>query len=107
MADKQIQRFIKKLEEHSYTKCYVQNILELENNGHITCPLHPDTSESCFVDIGKGYFECTACGIRGGFVLLLTLVEKKSFKNIVLMLARETQIEIPPIILGFKPSGNK
>ena len=104
MANKKILRFIKKLEDHDYTKCYVEEILGIDIKVYIMCPLHPDTSKKCFVDIIEDCFECATCGVRGGLVLLIMLVTKKSFKSIVLMLAKETQVEIPPIILGLKSS---
>ena len=104
MADKKIEKFIKKLERQLFTQCYLIKTLDMDENGNIMCPSHPDISNNCYVDLEQGYFECVTCGMRGNLILLLMLVENASFKEIVLALARETQIEIPPIIPGLKPS---
>ena len=107
MVNKKILRFIKKLEDHNYTKYYVERILDIDDDGKTMCPLHPDTSRNCFVDVEDDYFECAECGIKGSLVLLIMLVTKKSFKSVVLMLAGETKVEIPPIVLGLKPSWHR
>lgn len=104
MADRKIERFIKKLEMRSYTRYFIEDLLRVGTNNNIMCPLHPDFSKNCFVNINEGYFKCASCGMQGNLILLLMLVLKKPFKEIVLMLAKETQTEIPPIILGLKPS---
>lgn len=62
------------------------------------CPHHQETEPSCYINRTSGLFYCQGCAAKGNLIDLHMHLHSLSFKDALLELAREAQIEVdsPP-----------
>lgn len=61
------------------------------------CPFHDDKSPSFTVSPSKGFYHCFACGAGGNAIKFLMELDKRSFSDVVLDLARRYQVPIETV----------
>jgi DNA primase len=58
------------------------------------CPFHDDKSPSFTVSATKGFYYCFSCGAGGNAIKFLMELDKRSFSDVVLDLARRYQVPV-------------
>lgn len=61
------------------------------------CPFHDDKSPSFTVSPSKGFYHCFACGASGDAIKFLMELDKRSFSDVVVDLARRYQVPVETV----------
>ncbi|MET0105796.1 MAG: CHC2 zinc finger domain-containing protein [Sedimenticola sp.] len=60
-----------------------------------SCPFHQDKEESFYINNDRNFFHCFSCGAHGDVIDFIMNYDDLSFKDVMIMLANETDIDIP------------
>ncbi|NLM00875.1 MAG: DNA primase [Treponema sp.] len=58
------------------------------------CPFHNEKTESFHIIIDKGYYHCFGCGVGGGIIKFYQEMEKISFVDAVIALAKKAGVNV-------------
>ena len=75
----------------------VSEYTELERNGanyKCLCPFHNDHKASCNIEVEKKLFHCFSCGAGGSYIDFYKDIEKVSFYDAVLALAKKAGVVV-------------
>ncbi len=61
------------------------------------CPFHDDTSPSMTVSPAKQFYYCFSCGAGGNAIKFLMELQRHSFSDVVLELARKYQLPVETV----------
>ncbi len=90
--------FIEKVRESIDIVDVISDYVELKKAGRQykgLCPFHKEKTPSFYVDPDKGVYHCFGCGASGNVFRFLMDIEKITFREAVLQLARRAGIEPP------------